>query len=316
MARDREQLFHHSSNRKKSRIEKMHNPEYQYEVALFGIRALSNLHVGSGSENYGIIDNLVQRDAATGFPCIHASSLKGALREYCRNYAKGAVDVDVIFGKDKKGTDRDKDGNAPGEEQFVQGKYRFLQADLLSIPLRGYERPYYNAACPWLLTNLGTQLRLFRKALPKDWISPLVKALNRDGVHFEAGNMNVDLDEIALSPGGTLPQHLDEAKTCIGEAIAVLQDEHFVELVSDYRLPVIARNNLEDGRSSNLWYEQVLPRETRLAFFVLYPKGEANQKEFDAFKKAITGYPVQIGANASVGYGFCELTEIPLNSGN
>ena len=66
-------------------------------------------------------------------------------------------------------------------------------------------------------------------------------------------------------------------------------------------LPVIARNCLENGVSKNLWYEQVLPRKSRLAFFILHDDGEINK----AFDSAITSVPVQIGANASVGYGIC-----------
>ena len=53
--------------------------------------------------------------------------------------------------------------------------------------------------------------------------------------------------------------------------------------------------------SKNLWYEQVLPRKSRLAFFILHDDGEINS----AFDSAITSVPVQIGANASVGYGIC-----------
>ncbi|MGH8559722.1 MAG: type III-B CRISPR module RAMP protein Cmr4 [Methylococcales bacterium] len=293
------------------------NPEYNYEAALFGIRAITNLHVGSGSENYGIIDNLIQRDPATNFPCIYSSSLKGALREYCKNYLEGDTQamIDHIFGKDKKGTEdmkdtEDKDKNTPApDENFVAGKYRFLQADLLSIPLRGMEKPFYNASCPWLLKNLLHQIGLFRKKLTNDGLSELSVALDTyKGIHFETGSVEVDLDGLKLEPvtEGTNPL---EAKKILGDHIAVLNETNFVELVSDYKLPVIARNTLNDGRSANLWYEQVLPRETRLAFFVLYPKEDAC---FAQFKESILVNPVQIGANASIGYGFCELFEISL----
>ena len=43
------------------------------------IELITNLQVGNGEANFGVIDNLIQRDAATGFPCINASSLKGAM---------------------------------------------------------------------------------------------------------------------------------------------------------------------------------------------------------------------------------------------
>ncbi len=292
------------------------NPEYNYQVALFSIRALSNLHPGSASENYGIIDNLVQRDPATRFPCINASSLKGALREYCRNYLSDSQTrqemITYIFGLDKKDSDdnADPDGRSGKPERQVAGAYRFLPADLISFPLRGDERLYFNATCPWLLTNLNQQMNLFRQQFRTDWVTGLNSTLgNAEAVHFGQGGHRVDLDELVLSPVGP-PAHHQQAKEVIGEAITVLKDKQFCELVGDYHLPVIARNNLEDGRSTNLWYEQVLPRETRFAFFVLYPKGEQNR--FAEFKAAIEAFPVQIGANASVGYGFCEFKQMEL----
>jgi CRISPR-associated protein Cmr4 len=305
------------------------NPEYKYQVALFSIRALSNLHAGSASENYGIIDNLVQRDAATGFPCINASSLKGALREYFRNYLasddKGKEMITYIFGLDKKDgdantedqseaetSDQDSPKKKNFEEKQIAGAYRFLSADLLSIPLRGLEKPFFNASCPWLLENLHQQLCLFDRKLKDPWLQKLTAAKREAAIHFGGGTAEVDLDNVTLQDVGK-PDHLSQAEKVLGDSIALLSDGELAELVSDFRLPVIARNNLEDGRSANLWYEQVLPRETRMAFFVLYPKGK--EKQFEAFKAAIEAFPVQIGANASVGYGFCSIEEIKLEEG-
>lgn len=297
-------------------MEQTPNPEYNYQVALFSIRALTNLHPGSASENYGIIDNLIQRDPATGFPCINASSLKGAFREYCRNYLSDPSNrremITYIFGLDKKDSDNNSDSNGePGKpERQIAGAYRFLSADLLSIPLRGDSRPYFNATCPWLLQNLDQQLMLFRKKLKTQWVKPLCATLgNHQAVHFGEEQERVDLDELNLIPV-SLPVNHSRAQKNLGEDIALLNKDQFSELVNDYRLPVIARNNLEDGRSTNLWYEQVLPRETRFSFFVLYPKGEHNR--FAEFKAAIEAFPVQIGANASVGYGFCEIKQIEM----
>jgi len=281
------------------------NPEYNYEVALFGIRTLTNMHVGSGSENYGIIDNLIQRDPATNFPCINSSSLKGALREYCRNYLidSNQGNIKHIFGSDKK-----DDENAE-QSEMMSGKYRFLQADLLSIPLRGLDLPFYNATSPWLLKNLLNRIDLFRQVLTNDHWSSLTSLLgNHNGVHFGTGNAEVDLEGINLS-AQTIPNGWSALNSKLGENIAVLKDTHFVELVSDFKLPVIARNTLNDGQSGNLWYEQVLPSETRLGFFVLYPK---NDSKFNQFKESILKNPIQIGANGSIGYGFCKLFEIPL----
>ena len=56
------------------------HPTFKYDKAAFLLTALTNLHPGAGSESYGVIDNLVQRDATSDFPTINSTSLKGALR--------------------------------------------------------------------------------------------------------------------------------------------------------------------------------------------------------------------------------------------
>lgn len=79
-------------------------------------------------------------------------------------------------------------------------------------------------------------------------------------------------------------------------------DSEFKELCDDESLPIIARNKLDNGESKNLWYEQVLPAETALYAIIL----TENEKLVKALDKAI----VQIGANATIGYGYCEFKKI------
>ena len=81
-----------------------------------------------------------------------------------------------------------------------------------------------------------------------------------------------------------------------------MSDDDFKELCDDEHLPVIARNCL-DSKNPNLWYEQVLPR-----FSVLYFPLIAAEN-FDVFKNAVTNTLVQIGANATIGYGFCKIED-------
>ena len=69
-------------------------------------------------------------------------------------------------------------------------------------------------------------------------------------------------------------------------------------LCSDDNLPIIARNVLDNGESKNLWYEQVLPAESVLYTII--------QETGDDLEKALDGQIVQIGANATIGYGYCK----------
>lgn len=69
-------------------------------------------------------------------------------------------------------------------------------------------------------------------------------------------------------------------------------------------LPVIARNKLNNGKSVNLWYEEVVPAASLFVFFVTYPEGDSY---FKSFNEHLHNKIVQIGANGSVGYGFCKI---------
>ena len=255
---------------------------YNYKAAFFSITTKTPMHCGAGGENFWIIDKLIQRDETTNLPNINSSSLKGALREYMKDYlsnpekikeASWATVLFQIFGNDNTDlstlstSDKEivaKELNVPVNKIEIAGDFRILPAELLSIPSLKEGKIKHIISCNWLEENLKEKLELFDCKLENIDEKSVI-------------NANEDLAEI-----------------------------EFCEKVDDYNLPVIARNHLEDGTSTNLWYEQVLPRETKLFFIVVY----YNEELFKIFKDAIISHPVQIGANASVGYGFCKIEEI------
>ena len=74
--------------------------------------------------------------------------------------------------------------------------------------------------------------------------------------------------------------------------------DNLPSLCHEDNLPIIARNVLENGESKNLWYEQVLPAETVLYTII--------QEEGEELANALDGQIVQIGGNATIGYGYCK----------
>lgn len=82
------------------------------------------------------------------------------------------------------------------------------------------------------------------------------------------------------------------------EVITCNERESLSALCSEDSLPIIARNVLENGESKNLWYEQVLPAET--VFYTII------QEDGEELANALKDQIVQIGANATIGYGYCE----------
>ena len=100
---------------------------------LWQITAKTNLHVGNeDSTSYGIIDKAVQRDALTGLPCINASSLKGAINEFCCSEGMTSDDRKRIFGSDKKGDKND----------FTKGQAVFYDAQILFLPVQDEKQLY------------------------------------------------------------------------------------------------------------------------------------------------------------------------------
>lgn len=81
-------------------------------------------------------------------------------------------------------------------------------------------------------------------------------------------------------------------------SVEPIEDKVMEVCCSDDNLPIIARNVLDNGESKNLWYEQVLPAETVL-YTIIQEKG-------NDLANALDGKIVQIGANATIGYGYCE----------
>lgn len=81
-----------------------------------------------------------------------------------------------------------------------------------------------------------------------------------------------------------------------------ISKDAFAHICKDESLPIIARNCLDNGESVNLWYEQVLPSKSVLAVIIATP----NKDDLDV----LDGKIVQIGANATIGYGYCKFVKL------
>lgn len=113
------------------------------------------------------------------------------------------------------------------------------------------------------------------------------------------------LDRAALLNIDGVSEKVLEAKTACRYGVCKLQSfSDFKELTDNEHLPVIARNKLDHGASENLWYEQVVPAET--VFCVMIQ--DIDDKLVDFIEE--NGGLVQIGANATIGYGVCKFVKV------
>ena len=75
----------------------------------------------------------------------------------------------------------------------------------------------------------------------------------------------------------------------------------------DFDLPIIARNTLDDdGKSQNLWYEEVVPHKSIFYFAIMTPDDDIAD---------LDGKIVQFGGSASIGQGFTLLTQVSPEKG-
>ncbi|MEI6139081.1 MAG: type III-B CRISPR module RAMP protein Cmr4 [Mariniphaga sp.] len=296
----------------------------------FKITALTNLHVGSGDQNYGIVDKLVQRDPLTQFPIIHASSLKGALKNYCESYQTVLPNSQSESTENEEKTIeelhhsflRNDIRNSFGDDDGFQGQDKYFSAHLFTIPVRSNCKPYYRATCPAILKEMVEFFLAFGFNLNSKLIEGLKELgqlkFNSDTkfIVFEDPCDNCLIEEYELKENFEIKKEsfadglieiLKYDPLSINKKDFILvRDDVFMEICAN--LPVVARNRVD--KKTNLWYEELVPRQAEFYFF--YFGSEINSHAI--LEKIVInsnkGMPVQIGANASVGYGYCKINKI------
>lgn len=269
--------------------------------SLYSIKTLFNTHVGSGQSSYGIVDNIVQKDYLTKYPCVHSTSLKGALREWVEKQLNKIAEAKVIFGD----ANETKEGKEVQTKANKPGSHHFFQAALLSFPMRSDKVQFFNVTSPKILEEFKCLLNDFgitkfdadlQSLINLNPVKDQPKSLSGTvGAVVESHVIRTIAGNCVLSP---------ELKKILGTNVVIMHNDNFDAIIK--KLPIITRNNLENGQSTNLFYEEVVPRETHFAFLVGTDATGSNT--FNSIKDETK--LVQIGANATVGYGFCKLQQI------
>jgi CRISPR-associated protein Cmr4 len=263
------------------------------DYSLYSIITKTNTHVGSGQTNSGIVDNVVQRDLVNLFPTIQSTSLKGALKEWLKSGLGKQKESEEIFGTEDKNNNK-------------QATHYVFPANLLSFPMRSNKHFYFNVTCPFIIEELQKHLNLFGITdYDNDLIAlaasnPLkdkpISLDNKEGVIIEKHSIKT------VSCNGS--NYTESIKKLFGDNLVIMHNDDFKTITK--RLPVITRNQLENGKSENLFYEEIVPREAYFTFLIGFKSTETTL--FDTVIDANKLF--QVGANATVGYGFCELNKI------
>ena len=169
------------------------------------------------------------------------------------------------------GSDKVKENGKSRNSDTKKGLYTFFDANILFLPVQDDKNLYHLETSHDVIRRFRNQMALF--------------------------GIQLNQDDEALK--GELKKALGIQK----EVVFSKSDALFIDLCSDDNLPIIARNVLDNGESKNLWYEQVVPAET--VFYTLI-----DSKSDTTLTKKIgdINAVVQIGANATIGYGYCKFT--------
>lgn len=272
---------------------------------ILGLLAESFIHPGMGS-NEGAIDLPVTREAATDYPFIPGSGMKGALRDYAHNNGLPREDPVHLecFGKHD---------NA--------GCLLVADARLLLLPVRSLSSSYKWVTCPHLVERfVRDQRRTGLKTPDPDGltVSP------GDGLVWGKGEGALFLEERSFSFAGPLPEGLvDVMKPLIShhstrsrlvDQLIVLSDNDFTWFAR-YGLAIQTRNvlDVETKESKNLWTEESLPPDTVMYCLL----GERNDTPvLPQLQLLMEEKPyLQIGGNETVGQGWLAMADATAGGG-
>ena len=281
------------------------------KTAMLGLLAETPIHPGAG-RGMGVVDLPVAREAATEYPVLVGSSLKGALRDKLPGDGSGD-EAKARFG-------------APDQA----GDLLVSDARLLLLPVRSLTGSYRWATCPHLVERYRRDLlRAGFRSLPAvPEVAPGC-VLTSSGSNTSAGEAgdaeaaadghtsgDLFLEERQFTIAGSLPDGLtdsiaplllhEDTSRRVPDRLAVLHDDDFAWFAR-YGLPILARNRLDDAkRSRNLWYEETLPPDTVLYALVAGRSGVA-LGSLDALFPEDDPY-LQAGGNETVGQGWFAVT--------
>lgn len=256
-------------------------------TAMLGLLAETAIHPGTG-RSMGVVDLPVAREAATDYPVLVGSSLKGALRDKAESTP--AVEANHRFGRPDQA----------GDVLVSDGR-------LLLLPVRSLTSSYRWVTCQHLIER-------YRRDLTRIGLTSQLQVpdVARGSVHA-AGSGNMFLEErqfaIMAEPETELVDAIaplvlhDDTRRRLGSRIAVLHDDDFAWFAR-YGLSVQARNVLEDGtkKSKNLWYEETLPPDT-LMYALIMGRNDDGLRMLDVLFPEKDPY-LQAGGNETVGQGW------------
>lgn len=274
------------------------------KTAFYQITCLTELHMGSGENNFHIIDKTVERDPVTQYPMMNASGVKGALLEHFRR--AGNPNTVTLFGAPARPDETAADGKTKKMINSTPGNLRILSAKLLGRAVRASSGngAYYIATTLSALKEYNDLSFFLTGKAPLNIPADLSAEQNYFYTPDNQTTIGVEgtiVTEKLSEPFAKQLMDLLYATTAERPGIAILKDESFRGIA----LPVSARNHLIDKISENLWYEENVPNRSSFWFAV-----QGSEEHLKFFEEGLGKHIVQFGGDASVGKGLCLLRKL------
>ncbi|MEW6263972.1 MAG: type III-B CRISPR module RAMP protein Cmr4 [Thermodesulfobacteriota bacterium] len=307
------------------------------EKALLFIHALTSLHPGSGTA-LGTVDLPVQRERHTNWPIIPGSTLKGILRDACREkiIINRKLQDDGPEKEENKRLTKRRKADVDAELTTVfgpptldssahAGALSITDARILAFPVRSLRGVFAWVTCPGVLQRLSRDLVLAGLDSLPEWPEPDKEKLfcindspllvDGDKVvleEFEFTKSNKEDNDLAdwFAQRSVKDQNTKER---IKTHLAVLNDDDFTHFVR-HATEIVARIGLnyetKTVRSGALFYEEFLPPETLFYSVVLAGEGRNNShnKSAEEVLKFLSDNRIdylQIGGDETIGKGYC-----------
>ncbi len=256
---------------------------------ILGLLAETSIHPGAG-RSVGVVDLPVAREAATDYPVLVGSSLKGALKQWANEH--NSLEKDHLFGK-----------------QEGAGALLISDARLLLLPVRSLDTAYKWVTCLHLLERFQRDAK--RAGLSVDFELP--DPQEGEAIATKEGDLFLEERQFKCTPkpDSTIIKALESiiphatTRSRLGTQLVILHDDDFAWFAR-YGLAVNARNVLDEKTKSskNLWYEETLPPDS-LFYAVLSDRNPNGTSAVTTLDKPLNTKPyLQAGGNETVGMGW------------
>lgn len=270
----------------------------QPERRLLYIFTRTPLHVGAGA-SVGAIDQPIIRERHTGFPVIPGSSIKGVLRDACRNHDQFAKLEQAIFG-----------------QQDTAGTISFGEAKILAFPVRSARGSFAFISCPLALDRFLRERVADRQLEVPDEPEEMACLAGETVTITRNGHTGVVLEEYRFNRTGAFPQSwekvlldlLNDPVWKTGKSRFVLLSNgdfsHFVRNACEVSQHVAIDPGKGTAKSGALFNLEAVPAET--LFFAPVTASARAKDELRDLEKLLAAKPVlQLGGDSTTGLGFC-----------